>query len=171
MSSDFGRVGDLEIREDHDFQRCTWKLQRYLWAGMAALLGLALLGLFGSGPLSHATAGPEGGPFHLKYERFAGFRSPTTLEIHLGPAKAPRPRSSSCWAKPIWTRVQIERIEPEPERVLAGPDGSTFVFLRKDSERPTRVRIHLKPERRGLISGQLRLEDGPSLGFRQLIYP
>lgn len=48
------RVGDLELGQDLPFQRREWAVQRIAWAAMAAVLTAALLGLFGSGPVSDA---------------------------------------------------------------------------------------------------------------------
>src|SRR4029453_17543698 len=54
----------LQIRENITFAHRQWVVQRVAWVGIAALLVLALLGAFGKGPLSHATAGA--GPLQIE---------------------------------------------------------------------------------------------------------
>ena len=63
-----------------------WALQRIGWAVMALVVLVGLVGLFGTGPLSRATAGEEEAPLFVEeYERFARFMLPTTLRVRLDP--------------------------------------------------------------------------------------
>jgi hypothetical protein len=100
------RAGDLELNQDLRFQRRMWAVQRIGWAVMALVVLAGLLGLFGPGPLSSATAGKEEGPLLVEgYERFVRFRIPTTLQVRLDPlgrgrrafgSTASTLRASSC---------------------------------------------------------------------------
>jgi hypothetical protein len=90
------RHGDLEIQEDLPFQRREWLAERMAWAVMGLLIAAAILGLFGTGPLSRMTAGDWAGPLWLEYERFARLLAPAVLRVHLGPAAA-RDRTVSLW--------------------------------------------------------------------------
>jgi len=167
------RTGSLEIPQDQKFQERYWKLQRIAWIGMVIMLILAFLGLFGSGPLSHATIGNEDDPLQLKFQRFGLFHAPTTLEVHIGGDRVASEETEVQLelSRAYLDGVQIESIEPEPERVVAIPGGVNYVFLRGDPLRSTRIQIHLMPETYGLLRGEVSLKDGPSLDFLQWIYP
>jgi hypothetical protein len=84
------RHGDLEIPEDLPFQRREWVAERVAWAVMALLIAGALLGFFGTGPLSRTTAGDEAGPLWLEYERFARLLAAGALESARGAGRSER---------------------------------------------------------------------------------
>ena len=100
-------MGDLEIEEDLAFQDRSWRAQRVAWVLMSCLLVLAMLGLFGTGPLSSATVGEPGAPIWVEYERFGKFRDRMTVRVHLGPGAA---RGAEA-------RVWLDRAHQEAFRV------------------------------------------------------
>ena len=65
------QVGDLEIEQDLGFEERAWRVQRVSWFIMFLVIALALIGLFGTGPLSSARTGSSGDEFSANYERFA----------------------------------------------------------------------------------------------------
>ena len=83
--SSMQRVGDLEIEQDHDFQRRSWRLQRAGWIVLSLVLLAGLLGLFGSGPLAHATVGAPGCPVASRVRPVRPHRRPVHVD---GPAAA-----------------------------------------------------------------------------------
>jgi hypothetical protein len=170
MLSGVQRVGDLEIFEDHDFQRKSWAVQRYLWTVMALVVLLGLLGLFGTGPLSNTSAGNEGSPLVLHYNRFGRQRSPSKLVADMRPGTAGN--EARLWlSAEFLAGMEIEDIEPQPERVEAGPDRSALVFRLVAPGTPTRVTISMRPETLGQIRGHVSVDDAPALRFAQFIYP
>jgi hypothetical protein len=172
MSADIQRVGDLEIPQDHDFQRLNWSIQRHAWVGMAVLLLLGLLGLFGPGPLSDATVGDDAGPLRLEYQRFGRLRAPSTLVADLRPGRGAAGGEARLWlSRDYLGAIQIQRIDPVPGRVEAGPLRSAYVFRLIDPARPTRVTVHFRPEKIGRIRARVGLDDSAPLDFAQLVYP
>jgi hypothetical protein len=163
-------VGDLEINQDLRFQRRMWALQRIGWAVMALVVLVGLLGLFGTGPLSSATAGQEEGPLFVEeYERFVRFRIPTTLQVRLDPLGTGEAR---LWLDREYLEgVQLQTVTPEPDSVEAGPDGFTYVFKVNDPNRPTSVTFHLQPETIGRLEGRVVLDGGEPVDFEQFVYP
>lgn len=121
------RAGDLEISQDLEHEKKAWRVQRIGWVvlGLVWLAGLA--GLFGSGPLSGATAtGPD---LRLEYERFVRYTAPQELTLHLGPGATARPKVRLWVDSKYLESQQIESVVPEPESVEAGPDRMVFVFF------------------------------------------
>jgi hypothetical protein len=164
------RAGDLEINQDLRFQRRMWALQRIGWAVMALVVLVGLVGLFGTGPLSSATAGEEEAPLFVEeYERFARFMLPTTLRVRLDPMGQGEAR---LWLdREYLENFRPQTVTPEPDGVEARPDGFTYVFKVKDPDRPTVVTFDLQPETIGPHEGRLGLEGGERVEFQQFVYP
>jgi hypothetical protein len=133
---------------------------------MALIVLAALLGLFGNGPLSYATA--EGGALHVEYDRFLRHQAPQQLRLRVETAEGDRVR---VWLSSDYLEhIQIEHIEPRPQRVEVGPDGQTFTFLVADEE-PAAIVLHFVPERVGRLTARVRLAGKEALTFHQFVYP
>lgn len=161
----------LEIEQDPAFER------RSRWARRAggAVMGLALLaaalGLFGSGLFSRASAGEEGGPLRLEYDRFPRARAPQTLRVLLGPGAA-RGGKARLWLSAGYLEgVRVRGIEPPPESVELDPDGQTFTFAVAELTAPAPVLFEIEPRRAGPLAGRAKLEGDEPLGFSQFVYP
>jgi hypothetical protein len=157
------RHGDLEIRHDPSFEGRTVAVQLVGWAVMALVVLAALLGLFGNGPLSSATV--EGGALRVEYDRFLRHQAPQQLRLRLEVEGG----QVRVWLNAEYLEhIQIEHIEPRPERVEVGPDGQTFTFLVEES---ATVVLHFVPERVGRLTARIRLAGKEALTFHQFVYP
>lgn len=165
------RLGDLQVEEDESLRRKAATAHRVGWGVMAAFLALAMLGLFGSGPISRARAGGRGAPLRLEYERFGRHHTQTMIRAHLGPGAVARGEARVWLDLDYVEGIQLRRITPEPERVEAGPDRLTYVFPVARADRPTTVTFHFEPERVGPLAGRIGLATGEGLGFGQFVYP
>jgi hypothetical protein len=166
------RVGDLEIAEDMDAQRRNWRFQRIGTAVMALVALAGLLGLFGgTGPLSRATAGNQQAPLSIEeYERFARFGKPTTLQVSLDAAASPDGKTHLWLSREYVQSVQIQEIDPLPERVEAAPDRFVYVFD-TEADGPTAIAFELEPDEIGPLEGRIGLDGGSFLTFGQFVYP
>ncbi len=165
------RVGDLEIEQDHDFQRLTWRLQRVGWIVLVVVILAALLGLFGSGPLARATTGAPGAPLRLEYDRLGRIEAPTTLTALLRPS-ARRPGEAILHLDRGFTdHFQIESVQPTPDRTEAGPDHSVYAFRVTGPGEPVRVTFRLRPEQIGPLTGRARVDGGSWLTCTQFAFP
>ena len=66
----------LELHQDPRFTRRIAAIQRAGWVVMGLVIAAALLGLFGAGPLSRATAEAADGTLRLEYDRFGRLSAP-----------------------------------------------------------------------------------------------
>src|SRR5690606_40519760 len=76
-------MGDSEqevISSSEASQRFEWRVERIAWVLAALLFALALLGVFGGGPLSRASAGSSDQTVQVDYERFVRVATSTTLK-------------------------------------------------------------------------------------------
>ena len=165
------RDDDLQIGEDVPFQYREWTFERVGWVVMAVLAVAAVLGLFGTGPLSTAMAGGAGDALRVEYERFDRLASPTTLRVQVGAGAADQGQVRVWIDQAYLDRVQIERIEPEPAETEAGPGRTVYTFAVEDPERPIAVTFHLTHQSIGRPNARIGLVDGPTLRFNQLVYP
>jgi hypothetical protein len=165
------RVGDLELAQDLAFQRLQWRIQRVAWVAIALLILASLLGLFGRGPLSRASAGGPQSPLTIDYDRFVRVGDETELVLHLGPGAVVGKRARVGLASDYLDRLHVERITPQPEAIEAGGSRHVFVFLLADGEEGASVTLHLKPSHAGPLPGRAGCADGTEVTFSQFSYP
>ncbi|QDV34840.1 hypothetical protein [Tautonia plasticadhaerens] len=164
-------VGRLQIQTDPRFQRTMFAVQRAAWAVMAALLLAALLGLFGSGPVSRATAGGGGAPLLLEFERFARLDAETTLRARIEAAPGPDGTIRIRIDEGYLRDVQVRRITPEPDHAEVGADVVDYVFRARSPGPRVTVTFAVRPERAGRLRGRISLGDGTPLRFGHFVYP
>jgi hypothetical protein len=167
------RLDGLQIEEDFEFQRRSWRVQRVAWLAGLLLLAGAMLGLFGSGPLSRATVDVPG-LMRVEYQRFARYETPETLTIHLLPAATGGSSVQVGLDRQYLDRSKVDSIVPPPQRVRAADDRLVYEF---DVARPggaLTVALVLEPQRIGWARGRITLERGSAPGqvtFGQFVYP
>lgn len=144
-------------------------LQRCGWLALAVLIAAAALGVFGGGPVSRVTLGSEGEPLRLEYERLWRMKAPTRLHLHV--AGAPGGEVQVWVSRSYLEAVDVAQILPPPQRVAAGAERFTFLFRLHEGEAAIPIVFAVEPDRPGLIDGEVGLEQGPSIRFRQFIYP
>jgi len=166
------KVGSIEIAQDLDFQRRSWKVQRFGWATMMLISVAALFGLFGGGPLSSAHLGADGSPLRADYERFLRLDAPAKLTLYIG-AAAIRPDSTvEVWLDRKWLEgMEVRSIMPEPAEAQTSAGKVTYKFRLDPSSRPARLTYHLTTHSLGPITGRVGLSNGPSYSFSQFSYP
>ena len=170
QASPKGDHSGLELDQDLAYQRRAWRAQRIAWLIMLLIVLAALIGLFGHGPLSRTTVGPNGG-LQLEYERFARLLTPTTLRFRTS-SGAIQGDELRLWISNDYLQgIQIEHVSPMPQTVEAGPDGLVFVFRLTEPGRPMTATFQARPERIGRISGHAALTDRQPIRFNQFVYP
>jgi hypothetical protein len=162
------RIGDLETGEDLVFERKTWVVSCVGWGIMALFVGLAALGLFGGGPLSHAEAGEKGSALWVRYERFACNDTPSRVEIHLG-GGSPGERARVWVSRPLVAQGDLMRTEPDAEAVEISQDRYVFTFPRSGAGGV--VVLVLRPSKPGWRSAGVGVVDGPEVSLGQMVYP
>lgn len=116
------RPDDLEIEQDLAFQRREWRFQRIGFFVLVLFVVGALLGLFGSGPLSRAEA--RTGGLIVKYERLTRVYRDTRLTIEMPPATS----YELGLDRNSFDRMRIERVHPEPAGIEIGANEVRFRF-------------------------------------------
>lgn len=156
------------VQEDMDFQRKTWAVERVGWLVMAAIVVLALLGLFASGPLSTSTAADGSGLLRVEYDRFNRNGAPTTIKLRIDTADEQEARVR---LDPRFTEsFTIDTVRPRPVEERSGPDGIDMVF-RPTEEGPLTVIMSLTPEGIGPVSSAIGIRGEPPAHLTQFNFP
>jgi hypothetical protein len=166
------KIGSIEIAQDLDFQRRSWKVQRIGWATMVLICVAALLGVCGGGPISSAQLGEEGSPLRAEYDRFLRRDAPAKLTLYVG-AAAMRPDSTAeVWLDRTWLEdMEVNSITPEPEQTRTTASQVIYTFHLDPSSTPARLTYHLTTHSLGAVTGRVGLSNGPSYSFPQFSYP
>lgn len=157
----------LHLDEDFRQQKIEWRLQRIVWPLLVLLLVAVMAGLLGQGPIARASVGsPEAG-ITMEYRRFVRQTTPDQLVVRLqAGAQRVRLRIDGRYLD----AVAVERVFPEPETVLSGPQAATLEFDARPGEW-TVVRIELRPQEVGTVDGWIAVDEGPPHAFSQFVYP
>jgi len=164
------RVGDLDLDQDLTFEKRQWKVQRVGWAAMVLIVVAALLGVFGSGPLSAASVG-DNATLVAHYQRFVRHQGQGELVVKVAPNEAAEGRVEFWLTTEFLGEIDLQGISPEPDEVRSAGDRQIFVFLVDDPTCPLEVSISYFPNGLGRVSGGIGLVDGPDFSFNQLSYP
>jgi hypothetical protein len=161
----------LELDQDLAFHHRSWIVQRIGWIALGLIIGAALLGLFGGGPLSRTTARSQDGALELEYNRFWRVQAAMTLHVFLRPKTVHAGETRLWLSRSYVDAVDVQHITPPPQRVEAGADRLTYVFAISQMSQQVEIAFHVEPERPGRITGRLGLDDGTTLSFVHRIYP
>jgi hypothetical protein len=165
------RISGIDIDEDIVYQEREWKAQRVGWVIIWLLLLAALLGVFGKGVLSDAQAADPTQVLSVKYARFERYRSPTTIELVIGPTLTGAGKFAIALNREFVDRVSIDRIDPEPESVKSDSNRLLYEFEVTADNQPAHVYINYEYAQFGASEVQINLENGPALVLHQFVYP
>jgi hypothetical protein len=167
-SADAQRSG-LQSKEDMQFQRREWFVQRLGWVALVLITLAALAGVFGRGPASQTLA--ESGPLKLEYERFWRLMSPTQLKVRLAPEATQAKEVRLLVAQEYLDSVSVEHVTPQPQSVQAGAAHAIYTFAISEPGRETTVIFTIEPQEFGKLSGRVSLPDQTAIDFYQFVYP
>jgi hypothetical protein len=164
------RIDGIEIEQDLDFQRKSWTVQRVSWVIMVVIAVAGLLGLFGGGPLSDATAG-NAQTLRVDYQRLV--RQSATEKFGITPGSTAMGSGStvSVWLDREWmSKHELRGMVPEPESTSVAADRVTYHF-RIDSLLPSKIELDMETRAIGLIRGRAGIVGGNTVSFNQFSYP
>jgi hypothetical protein len=161
----------LDVPHDESFQKSEWRIQRLGWVLWGTVVVAALAGLLGTGPLSHAESSASDGSLSVRYDRFLHYHQPTAFEVFVSSRGQESGPLRLKVSRPLLDRVQILRIEPEPEDQLLAADGVVYTFSQEGTPEVGKILIHFEFEEFGTSSGRIELLGHGSASFKQFVYP
>jgi hypothetical protein len=161
----------LEVQHDDSFQKSEWRIQRLGWAAWIAIVIAALAGLLGTGPLSHADSSAPDGSLSVVYDRFLHYHKPAAIEVLVDSGGADDGPLRLKLSRSFLDRIQMLRIEPEPEEQSLAADGVVYAFTQVGAPELGKVMFHFEYERFGNTKGSVERVGGESIRFQQFVYP
>ena len=134
------------------------------------ILLAALAGLVGDGPLSKVKAQSDARELRVEHLRFIRYQGPTTLKIHVGAEATTNGLFLLQLSRTFVEEVEIERVEPEPESIIAGPLFLTYA-IRAETNKPAEVKIRFLADRFGRAHYTVGLAGGASVPLQHFAYP
>jgi hypothetical protein len=169
------RVWRDELRPD--FERRAWLVSWAVWVLMLLFVAAALIGFFGSGPISRTTAGRDlaGGAVELEHPRFARFHVAETMRLRVDAPGASGDTLRLLLSDEFTRQAHILDIDPAPDSTSLGPDGRVYAWRVEDWSRPLSVSIRYEPDDWGRIGGNARITAGneheETISLTQLVFP
>ena len=160
---------DLELETDESFQRNEWRIQRVGWVIWSVVIIAGLIGLLGSGPMSHKEISAADGSLTVDYDRYVHYHHPTQLTLSVGGIADDKMGIKIDRA--LLDRLQVERIEPEPLQTELTDDGVIYTFMQKASSQNVKVIFHVDYERFGASQGTIEVVGHEPVTLKQFVYP
>jgi hypothetical protein len=157
--------GSLQIRQDLRFQRRWSVVQRIGFVLFLVMFVAAAVGIFGTGPVAHATASGPAGAFSVEYDRF--LRSTQSSSLQISPSTQQGGGGDIALASSYADAIDISDVSPQPDSETATSDR---IVLSYQSRLPAQVQIGLAPKTVGIHRATIWVRDRP-LSFRQVVWP
>ena len=157
--------GSLQIRQDLDFQRRWTIVQRVGFVVFLLMFAAAVVGIFGTGPLAHATATGPGGAFSVEYDRFV--RTAQSSSLQVSPSTQQGGGGDIAVASSYANAIDVTDVTPQPDSETA---TSGRIVLSYQSRLPAQVQIGLAPKTVGVHRATIWVR-GRRVSFRQVVWP
>lgn len=151
--------------QDVTFLRRWLVVQRIGRTVFGLFLLAALVGVFGTGPLAHATAGASGGAFSVDYDRFLRSTQSSTLQVSA--TSTGGGGGDIEIASSYVDDIDVSDVSPQPDSETAR--GDRLVLSYQDRV-PDQVQIAIFPRTIGVHRAQLWVR-GRRASFHQVVYP
>jgi hypothetical protein len=153
-----------------DFQRREWVVERVGWVVLILVLVAAVVGVFGTGPLSSTGSVSDDGSVRVDYERFVRQGGQSHLTVTVAPEWVDDGAVTVYMSGSLNETMEIESVFPEPDSVTSNGSGATFRFAVDTGSTPV-IRIHYRPQSLGSSTGHIRTGQGDAAVVRQFTYP
>jgi hypothetical protein len=165
------RIGDIDLDQDLELQEREWTLQRVGWVVMVLVIVAALLGAFGTGPLSSASSGGSAEGFTVDYQRVVRHQGESRVTIHVNGDQVSEGQVEVWLGSDYVNAVRVTQISPEPEEVRLADERVVYVFNVDDPAELVTVNIDLVPQEMGWIPVDIGIVDGEDVSFHQVSLP
>jgi hypothetical protein len=157
-------VESVVPEQDVTFLRRWVVVQRIGRTVVGLFLVAALLGVFGTGPLAHATASASGGAVTVDYDRFLRTTQSSSLQVAVQGGSG---GGDIELASSYLSSIDVSDVSPQPDSETARGDR---LVLSYQDQLPDQVQITVFPQTIGVHSAQLWV-GGRTVSFRQVVYP
>ena len=167
-SDDTQRMARSLSRYEHTrCYRLGWAFERAGWVAMAAIIGGAIVGIFGHGSLSlvEVTAGDA---LAARYPRFARADAPLELDIEW----TSRQDDTAIWiARDYLDQFAVDEVRPTPSGTTFDRDRIYYTFRTRRPDDRIQVAFRLRPQHGGRVVGSLGVDTEARVEVRQFVFP
>lgn len=164
-------MAGLELDEHLAFQERQWRWERLGWILFGVIIIAALLGVFGTGPLSNTTATSPDELFQVSYERIVRHQGEAEYLLRIEPEAISNGQVTVWFASATTATVRIDSVAPEPSEVTVRGDRLAWTFAADPAAGPVTIVFHVTPQEIGWETVQVGLDPGTSLTLRQVMLP
>jgi hypothetical protein len=152
---------DIEIDEEMPLQKRGWMVQRVGWILLFVFILLAVLGLFGEGPLSKRTI--ITGNIKTEYQRFGRHEHETPIKFES------KDENISIISIPqqYLKELKLSKVVPEPESQTSSYGYINYTFK---GEHNNNVTFYFDPLEFGNVGGVIKV-NAYNIALVQTIYP
>ncbi len=138
-----------------------WKIQRIGWVLIFVFMILALLGVFGDGPLSKRKV--QVGNTVIKFDQFLRYEHETQLKLES------ENENIATVSIPLayLNKLKLTEVIPEPEKQIASNGYINFIFRGEENHSLT---FFLDPNKPGKVEGDIKV-NSYTIPLKQTIYP
>lgn len=160
---------DLDIKQNHRFQRNEWRVERFGWLLLAAFILAGMLGFLGPGPFSHTTAESEAGNIGVEYQRVTHHEADDSLTLSFSEETIDNDKITAELTGSWVEGVDLSGITPQPSAQYAIPDGVALEF---DVLEPGDVQaaFTFRAQDYWMLNGEVTVRSD-SVAFSQLVLP
>lgn len=164
------RLDGIDIGENQRFHGSVQKARQAASILMAALVLLALSGLFGSGPISSSVAGQRHSPIWVEYDRFVRRDAPMELKVHLTPADASGGQLELKIDNAYLNQVELHGIVPPPGQIRVSGNQTVCDFAAVHPNHEMTIQFFIEPNNAGVLRGGIEA-NGHAQTVNQFVYP
>jgi len=132
---------------------------------------MAMLGLFGNGPLSWTSASTDDGSLEVSYERFG--RRAGSQEVTI--TAAATAADGGTWqvelSQGFVDSVRISSITPQPDSVEAAPGGIRYTFSQADQNADLEAGFAVTPQVLWKQEAEISLAGGEPVTVSYFLFP
>jgi hypothetical protein len=162
---------EIQLKDDPNFQRREWAVQRIASWLIVAFVVAAALGFFGSGGIfSHGRANADDGKLWIDYERFVRAGASARLKIHSAAGIQDLQHHEVRLNRGFFDAIRTERILPEPRETLIGSDKVTFRFTAEAWRSGASLILDYQPQTPGRQVIAVQVDQAPPVSFTQFTY-
>lgn len=160
---------EIAVGEDLGFQRSWWTFERLVWMVFVVIIALDLAGLFGRGPLAHATIASADQSLRVRYERIQRTGTPSILTAEFDGSAIQHGQIELFVSDALVSGLGAQRIIPQPISTRVGGGGLLYTF--PVASPPAIVRFELQPPGPGLFRFTLTAGLGNSVTGKTWVVP
>lgn len=163
--------GEFEVGYHARFERGWHRAELAGRVVMVMFVGVAMSGLLGRGPFSHATDISADGGLAVDFEPVARFATPTQITLHVR-NESDAPREVAVFLQShLVEPMGYSRAVPEPAGAEVSRAGMTLRFVVAPHQTDARIRLEAQPSGLGPVHLWADTGPGASVRWTQVVVP